>query len=288
MNIGTKVRIVKLISFVCQHQDPKITGGFIMPRNKGITDDIIIEMYKSGMSYKEMIPIVGLSSRAIYNVLSKHNVPINRKQFSGQPRKHKVNEDFFKEWSHEMAWELGLFVTDGSVNRNTHSITFSQKDERILKLIAKYMQADYVLMPTGKTRSVPTLVINSREIKKDLAAMGITHNKSLTLPFPKVPEKYLPSFIRGVIDGDGWVQDRGYVMNITTASKDFAKGIKTVFTSWNLRTEMSFELTKTGRKIYRVWVKGRESISKLSTIIYSNCNDNFNYKKRERLSKWIN
>ncbi|WP_338452413.1 hypothetical protein R4Z09_11310 [Niallia oryzisoli] len=29
-----------------------------MPRNLGITDDMIIQMYKSDMSYKEMIPIV--------------------------------------------------------------------------------------------------------------------------------------------------------------------------------------------------------------------------------------
>ncbi|MGE8205864.1 hypothetical protein ACQKP0_15010 [Heyndrickxia sp. NPDC080065] len=39
-----------------------------MPRNLGITDESIIKMYKSGMAFKEMIPIIGLTDRAIRNV----------------------------------------------------------------------------------------------------------------------------------------------------------------------------------------------------------------------------
>ena len=131
-----------------------------MPRNPGMTDLVIIKMYKSGMSFKEMKPIIGLSDRAIRDVMYKHGVKMNREQSSGQPRKHKVNEDFFKVWTHEMAWVLGLFVTDGTVNNKTQSISFTQKDERILHLIANYMEADYVLAPTGKTRLTPTLIIS--------------------------------------------------------------------------------------------------------------------------------
>ena len=62
-----------------------------MPRNPGMTDEVIIQMYKSGMSFKEMIPIIGLSDRAIRNVMYKYGVEMNREQSSGQPRKHKVN-----------------------------------------------------------------------------------------------------------------------------------------------------------------------------------------------------
>ena len=98
-----------------------------MPRYPGITDEIIIEMYKSGMSFKEMVPIIGLSDRAIRNVMYKHGIEMNREQSSGQPRRHRVNEDFFKVWSHEMAWVLGMFVTDGCVNNKIHSISFYAK-----------------------------------------------------------------------------------------------------------------------------------------------------------------
>ena len=151
----------------------------------------------------------------------KHGVKMNREQSSGQPRKHKVNEDFFKVWTHEMAWVLGLFVTDGTVNNKVHCISFTQKDERILHLIANYMEADYILAPSAPTRLTPTLLINSKEIKNDLEKLGIHSNKSLTIPFPTVPKEFLPSFVRGVIDGDGWVQKRGYVMNVTSGELIF-------------------------------------------------------------------
>ena len=44
-------------------------GVKAMPRNLGMTDEVIIKLYKSGMSFKEMGPIVGLSDRAIRGVM---------------------------------------------------------------------------------------------------------------------------------------------------------------------------------------------------------------------------
>lgn len=252
-----------------------------MPRKPGITDEMIIKMYKSGMSYKEMVPIAGISDRAIRNIMYKHGVEMNRERSSGQPRKHKVNEHFFKKWSHEMAWVLGMLITDGHVNKKIHSITFSQKDERLLRVIAQLMEADYVLAPTGKTRSTPLLIINSKEIKKDLAKLGIKENKSLTVPFPDIPEEFLSSFIRGVVDGDGWVQKSGYVMNITTGSVKFAEGLLNVFKFWKLRSEITKELTQNGNNIYRVWVKGKHELPKLAKILYNENSKNYyiTYKK---------
>ncbi|SEM16493.1 LAGLIDADG-like domain-containing protein [Mesobacillus persicus] len=255
-----------------------------MPRKPGMTDEVIINMYKSGMAFKDMMPLIGLSDRQIRNVLYKHGVQMNREQSSGQPRKHKVNENFFKVWTHDMAWVLGLFVTDGTVNKHIHSISFAQKDERILKLIANYMEADYILGATGPTCKTPTLIINSKEIKKDLEKLGITANKSLTLPFPDVPEELLPAFVRGVIDGDGWVQKTGYVMNITTGSKLFSEGLLSIFQRWGLRSEITSTISTAGRPIYRVWVKGKSHLPKLAMIIYNNANDNFISYKKENMT----
>lgn len=259
-----------------------------MPRNPGITDEQIIEMYKSEMPYKEMEKQVGLSSRGIRNVLYKHGVKMNREQSSGQPRKHKVNENFFKEWTFEMAWVLGLFITDGHVNASVHSITFSQKDERILQLIAKYMDAEYVLAPFGPTKKTPSLIINSKEIKRDLEKLGIGPKKSLIVPFPDVPEEYLPSFIRGVIDGDGWVQKKGYVMNITTGSLEFANGLLTTFQCWNLKSEITSEIIASGRCIYRVWIKGKYELPKLAKIIYNDAKENFVPNKKNLMEQRLN
>ena len=261
-------------------------GVNTMARNPGMTDDEIIKMYKSGMPYKEMAPIIGLSDKAIRNVMYKHGVEMNRAQFSGQPRKHKVNENYFKTWTHEMAWVLGIFVTDGNVNNKYHSISFSQKDERILMLIAELMQADYILAPIGVTRTTPTLIINSKIIKEDLAALGIFENKSLTVPFPSVPDEFLPAFIRGVIDGDGSVSKDGYQANITCASLVFVVGLLNVFQFWDLNPKVSSFYGETGNIIYRVWITGKNELIKLADIIYAHAkSDDFHIYKRVYMSQ---
>ncbi|MGP7815718.1 LAGLIDADG family homing endonuclease [Niallia sp. 01092] len=256
-----------------------------MPRNPGMTDEVIIKMYKSGMPFKKMVPIVGISAQAIRNVMYKHGVKMNREQSSGQPRKHRVNEDFFKIWTHEMAWVLGIILTDGTISKQTHTITITQKNERILHLIADYLEANWNISAIYPTRKTPTLIINSKEIKMDLEKFGIIPNKSLTVPFPNIPEKFLPSFIRGVIDGDGWVQDRGYVMNVTTGSIKFAEGLLSVFKSWNLRTEITSDNRFSKNTIFRVWVKGKYDLPKLAKIIYNTTEDNYVFYKRERMEK---
>ncbi|WP_449441510.1 helix-turn-helix domain-containing protein, partial [Ureibacillus acetophenoni] len=90
-------------------------------RNKDYSDEKIIEMYLSGMSVKEIADKVGITPSGVSYIRKIHGIEAIRS--SGQPRKHKVNEDFFKVRSHEMAWVLGLFVTDGTINKSVHSIT---------------------------------------------------------------------------------------------------------------------------------------------------------------------
>ncbi|RHW42159.1 hypothetical protein D1B31_05855 [Neobacillus notoginsengisoli] len=256
-----------------------------MARNAGITDDMVVEMYKDGMPYKQMSKIIGITDRAIRNILYKKGIDVKR---LGPPRKHSVNEDFFDFWSHEMAWVLGIIITDGNIPmKNYSTITITQKDERILKLIANYMGTDYNIGAIYETRKTPTLFIHSAKIRKKLNQLGISANKSSNVLFPPVPEVYLPSFIRGVIDGDGWVQNRGYVMNITTASPEFAKGLETIFRLWKLNTEITTESSLKGTIIYRVWVKGKKDVAQLARIIYEQCKDDCNIKKRERMSQYL-
>ena len=38
----------------------------------------------------------------------------------------------------------------------------TQKDERILQLVASYMEAEYIIAPKNGTRITPTLIINSK------------------------------------------------------------------------------------------------------------------------------
>lgn len=158
---------------------------------------------------------------------------------------------------------------------------FAQKDERILKRIAQCMNAEYVISSKSTNNSVAILIVNSKEMKKDLSILGIHPKKSLTISFPIVPEQYLPAFIRGVIDGDGWVDREGYSMNITTGSITFATGLVSVFKSWGLEPKLSRNISKNENIIFKVWVTKKERLRKLTDIIYKDAKDLFVYYKRD-------
>lgn len=158
-----------------------------------------------------------------------------------------------------MAWVLGLFITDGCINKSISSVSLTQKNQTILRQVAKYMGADYILSKKYKTRSTATLIINSKEIKNDLGKLGVLPNKSLSVQFPKVPDEFLPSFIRGVIDGDGWIDKAGYAMNITSCSKPFSEALLSLFLSWKLKPEITSITGQSGNPIYRVWLNGKKN-----------------------------
>ena len=111
-------------------------------------------------------------------------------------------------------------------------------------------------------------------------------DKSLTVGFPDVPEVFIASFVRGVIDGDGWVGRYGYEMHVTSASLDFANGLLAVFLLWRLKAKITSFMGGTGTSIYRIWVNGKSELPKLADLIYANANfDDFHVYKRVYMSQ---
>ena len=87
--------------------------------------------------------------------------------------------------------------------------------------------------------------------------------------------------MRGVIDGDGWVGSEGYQMNVTSGSLNFAEGLLEVFQSWKLKSDITEINTQNGNVIYRIWVRGKLELQKLSEIIYNEANsEDFHIYKR--------
>ena len=125
---------------------------------------------------------------------------------------------FFKSWSSEMAYVLGVIFTDGNLmplrkrnaNYNSRSSRFSvsQKEPELLEKLLALMECDAKLyrgkqVVTGNP--IYQFHINDEGIYDDLLALGLTPKKSLTMQFPEVPSSYVRHFIRGCWDGDGSV-----------------------------------------------------------------------------------
>lgn len=117
-------------------------------------------------------------------------------------RKYKVNESFFKKWSHDMAYILGFWFADGNMNKNGNTFSFCQHsdDKYLLELFRHKMETDHNLR---KQKECFVLEIFSKKMVSDIISLGGKPHKSLDVKFPLVPLKYISSFVRGYFDGDG-------------------------------------------------------------------------------------
>lgn len=150
----------------------------------------------------------------IYSFCYHNNVIIKKlsqseksKIQSQNSRKYHINQDYFKKWSSNMAYILGLWFADGCIySGKMFDITLSVKDKYLLKQIAKELEYegplyDYVDRQAARINFSCVIIYN------DIINLGGAENKSLSISFPDIPEEYLSDFIRGYFDGNGCVMN---------------------------------------------------------------------------------
>lgn len=132
-----------------------------------------------------------------------------------------------------MAYVLGFFCADGSMDltkRGTYYFSIQICDQVLLESIRDVLESNHAISirpGRGPERDKYRLQIGSKEMCSDLMNLGIQTQKTQNLTLPKVPEKYLGSFVRGYFDGDGNV----WTGTIHKERKTSMKSIHTVFTS---------------------------------------------------------
>lgn len=111
-----------------------------------------------------------------------------------------------------MAYVLGYWYADGSLENSPRirgryiRVTSTDKDR--VEAIQSLLESAHTIVterPEGNRKPRYLLRIGNAALFNALVRHGLTPHKSLTMTFPKVPKKYLDSFIRGYFDGDGCV-----------------------------------------------------------------------------------
>lgn len=137
-----------------------------------------------------------------------------------------VNEDYFKQWTFNMAYILGFIFADGCIIKGTYpgysdSLKFGVQlcDNDILNKIKSELKAEHKI---SKRRNAAYFSLASQTIVDDLKSLNIAYRKSLHEKLPEIPEVYKRDFIRGIIDGDGgnWIDKKGYPNLIVCGGKE--------------------------------------------------------------------
>lgn len=126
----------------------------------------------------------------------------------------KLDIDFFKTWSDDMAYILGFWFADGCIYtiNNRHCFQIASSDLEILEKIKKIMKSEYAISRKKDKREEKNdwkkayaISINRKSIYDDIVKLGGCERKSLVMTFPYVPDEFVNHFIRGFFDGNGGI-----------------------------------------------------------------------------------
>jgi hypothetical protein len=157
----------------------------------------------------------------------------------------RVDVDFFKQWSAQMAYVLGYFAADGCLSTNplgARYIHFDSTDLEQLETVKTLLSSKQVIsVKPAAQRTWKTcyrIQIGSRQVFADLTELGFGVRKGGRMTLPNIPTDFLSDFVRGYFDGDGGISYGEYakanrsgkvrvlLTRFTSASKGFLESLR--------------------------------------------------------------
>jgi hypothetical protein len=243
---------------------------------------------KNKMSIKKIAETLGFGETTVARYITQMGV----KHRSNN--KYPVNLEVLTSENANAFYLLGAYIADGNIEKKHKSTTITSKDADWLETIRDILSPSRPLYQR-KDSKAKTLKICDKIMWEWLKSHGCFPAKSNTVKFPKIPKKYLPDFIRGCIDGDGWITLSNsnhisrvsgekytrpyYVVGLCSGSEDFIKGFARVLDMMHIRrssirAKSNTGILKNGRAInqthpvYAITFTGRTALAFLSWVYY--------------------
>ncbi|ALA07266.1 putative endonuclease [Brevibacillus phage SecTim467] len=257
----------------------KVISFGIPLRSKGheLTIEELDRLYN--VEQKSTKEIAKLISRSQCYVMGKMKEFEIERRDSGTAQAMKIgipfNENFFNEWSPEMAYVLGFIYADGNLSNNRFRIQIKDLDhiEKLADTLG--MDRSYIFTRTDKKYGKESYGISAsrRDVAARLIALGVTPNKSRSMTFPEIPKEYLRDFIRGYFDGDGTVgcYSKQLAVRFTLGAEKFAKRLAEILSDM-LEHDVKIKFDKRGAGNYVVGFHSNRLAKKFyENIYYDNC-----------------
>lgn len=240
-----------------------------------LNKEVLLELYETkGMSTRAVAKELGVSSATVQKYIKKYDINLRTKSQSRQlyfEKNETVNSNFFNKMSPELAYILGLWITDGcAYERGSYSIGL--KDKEVIEWIADtigYKNKIWELHEERNNSKRYFIQFTNQTVKKVFDSYNIFPNKSLKTEVPKIPKEYTSHFIRGVFEGDGHIgkYKYSYIVSIVGASEKFISSIKEII-EHEIGGIRTIKYDKRGNGLFLYNIYGKESINKLGEWLY--------------------
>ena len=202
---------------------------------------VALELYQLGRPVKEIADQIGVCVGTIYNMFKRNDIKTDRWEYTpnyNEETRKEFERTFFNQYipfvptddyhyckmdkyfvnyfdnidHQDKAYILGFLYADGNMAQNKcrTSIALQERDkcilEKINKAIGNKKELCFVPSSNPNWQNSYILRIDSKRMCDALLYHGIFPKKSLLLEFPlNFPFMYYKDFIRGYIDGDGYI-----------------------------------------------------------------------------------
>jgi len=260
-----------------------------------------VRMRLEGLNNKEIIEKTEFPTwRVLEFFMTQNNLtlPLDRASFN-----KNVNVNYFNEIDTDAkAYILGFIYADGCIyDKGRFGFCITQDDSNVLEFIKKEMNAENSIITIhnqkGSKNRRPQSVLRISSVKlveKLKIDYGVNERKTLRagLVFPKLEEKLISAFLRGLSDGDGnlYLKSENNSLSKTVfrwtlcmTDKDFMISIKYYFESKGIKISFVEKKGKTCN-YYLLYTSGRLHTEKLCEIIYQSDGFCLQRKKDKYLS----
>lgn len=257
------------VSSILKENGIKLTNGRTIERGK---EKEIIELYlNKKLDINQIAKRFSCSCCVISNILKRNNI-----ETISHPRINKrQKEDYFRniDTEHKAYW-LGFIFSDGNIYKNRLTIEIQERDVELLERFKKDLCLNSKIITRHRENTtVCSIQMTSASLCKDLENYGIVPNKTLiTKHLPTIPVELLPHFLRGLIDGDGWITlDKngryhiGFVSNYVSTCEDF-KNYCNIVTNGLCIANISYKDKENKTPCFQI--QSKEAVKRLAIALY--------------------
>jgi hypothetical protein len=227
---------------------------------------LVAEEYSKTQSLKLTAISLGMTKQMVRKALIANDTKITRTRYTW-------DDAFFARDTQESFYFAGFIAADGCIADREYSTTLQIHIKNTDREVLDRFKGDVlfngpIVDSAGKVR----IAITSKSMCKDLERFGIGPRKSFTYSIPDSIKQHplVWHFLRGLIDGDGWISIRGSLIVGLCGSLDSVAGFADIVSATCSLRKM--KAPRRMKSIYAVEYCGDEAKSIIS-LLYKDAKD---------------